>query len=95
MFSRLCSERVVISVPTSAWVSRAASRCSQGMTGQGGGQIVTYLLQALRQVGVVQGKASPIFDHAQSFPGAIGGRVEDSEQGHLVGNMLGIHNAPY
>ena len=62
-----------------------------GDAGQGGGQIVTNLLQALRQMGIVQGKADPIFDHPQSFPGTIGGRVEDAEQGHLIGNWLGIH----
>ena len=59
--------------------------------GQGSGQIVPDLLQALCQMGVVQGEADPIFDHPQPFTGAIGGRVEDPQQGHVVGNGLGIH----
>ena len=38
-------------------------------------------------MGIIQGKADPILDHAEAFPGTIGSRVQDAQEGHLVGDM--------
>ena len=41
-----------------------------------------------------EGKAGPVFDYPQPFPGTIGCRVEDPKQGYLVGKRRRIHSPP-
>ena len=50
-----------------------------GQSPQGRRQIVPQTLALFGQVAIVQREADVILDHAEAFPGPIGGGVEDSQ----------------
>ena len=73
--TREASAAVVISVPTSSVVSRAASRSAIGKQGEARGQVVAERFYLGGEVGVVEDEAGVVLHHAQAFGGAVGGGV--------------------
>ena len=73
-----CSACVVMRVPTSRWVSRAACRSAERYRRGRGRQIVPQRLRLLGQKRIVEHEAGEILDHAQPFGGPVQRGVEDS-----------------